>query len=208
MAIAGSGRRISGVSTATYALQRPHQRRLACWPACPATAGSGTRPASPVSATNIETSTAKPYESTSGRKNDPTSRFQEQHRHHGDDVDQGGVRDRRADLDGRVQHHTGTSTRHCPWPEPSRGRRTTFSTSMMASSTTTPMATTSPASTITLIVAPAASNTSDGRYQRKRDGDQADEGGTPLEQERDNDQHRPARCRAASLSGGCPSTAR
>ena len=31
---------------------------------------------------------------------------------------------------------------------------------MMASSTTTPMATTSPARTITLIVAPAASNTS------------------------------------------------
>ena len=38
-----------------------------------------------------------------------------------------------------------------------RSLRTTFSTSMMASSTTTPMATTNPASTMTLTVAPAAS---------------------------------------------------
>ena len=41
-----------------------------------------------------------------------------------------------------------------------RNRRTMFSTSMIASSTTTPMATTSPASTITLSVAPARSRTS------------------------------------------------
>jgi hypothetical protein len=38
-----------------------------------------------------------------------------------------------------------------------RNRRTMFSTSMMASSTTTPIATTSPARTMTLTVAPAAS---------------------------------------------------
>ena len=41
-----------------------------------------------------------------------------------------------------------------------RNRRTMFSTSMMASSTTTPTATTRPASTITLTVAPAQSSTS------------------------------------------------
>ena len=40
-----------------------------------------------------------------------------------------------------------------------RMRRTMFSTSMIASSTTTPMATTRPASTITLSVAPARSRT-------------------------------------------------
>ena len=40
-----------------------------------------------------------------------------------------------------------------------RSRRTMFSTSMIASSTTTPMATTNPASTITLSVAPARSRT-------------------------------------------------
>ena len=41
-----------------------------------------------------------------------------------------------------------------------RNRRTMFSTSMMASSTTTPTATTRPASTITFTVAPATSSTS------------------------------------------------
>ena len=41
-----------------------------------------------------------------------------------------------------------------------RNRRTMFSTSMMASSTTTPTATTRPASTITFTVAPARSSTS------------------------------------------------
>ena len=40
-----------------------------------------------------------------------------------------------------------------------RNRRTMFSTSMIASSTTTPMATTSPARTITLMVAPRRSST-------------------------------------------------
>ncbi len=42
----------------------------------------------------------------------------------------------------------------------SRSRRTMFSTSMIASSTTTPMATTNPASTMTLSVTPAPSRTS------------------------------------------------
>ena len=68
-----------------------------------------------------------------------------------------------------------------------------FSTSMIASSTTTPMATTSPARTITLMVVSRQVEHQDRRDQRQRDGDQADERRAPLEQEggddEDHEQH-------------------
>ena len=60
---------------------------------------------------------------------------------------------------------------------------------MMASSTTAPRAITSPASVIVLIVVPAPVEHEHGRHQRERDGQQADQGDPPLEQEQPEDHH-------------------
>ena len=81
--------------------------------------------------------------------------LEEEHRHHRHDIDDRRVGDR---LCGPRPRPPSTiaegGLRRCPAARAWRNRRTMFSTSMMASSTTTPTATTRPASTITFTVCP------------------------------------------------------
>ena len=149
-----------------------------------------------VSATSIETSTASAVRQHQRLEERAGQALEEEDRHDRDDVDQRRVGDRASHLHRGVEDDS-EGRRLAASARAWRSRRTMFSTSMIASSTTTPMATTSPASTITLIVAPAVEHQDRGD-QRQRDRDQADERGAPLEQEGDDDQDHQQRRRAAA----------
>ena len=80
----------------------------------------------------------------SGRKNDARQALEHEDRRDRDDLDQRRVDDRAADLERRVEDDPARSTCCRPSARCCRSRRTTFSMSMMASSTMSPRAITKP----------------------------------------------------------------
>ncbi len=72
-------------------------------------------------------------------------------------------------------------------PPFSRRRRTTFSTSMMASSTSAPTAIAIPPSVMVLMLAPSAAHGEDRGHERERDGENGDPGRADAREEEEHD---------------------
>ncbi len=108
---AGPGRRISGARLIAYARFRCRTSGASPLASRPRRSSSRAIAGVTVRATAIDASTASAYESDEGLEERAGEAFEEEHGHHGDDVDQRRVEDRPADLHRRFQDAHGEGSR-------------------------------------------------------------------------------------------------